>query len=208
MEATLYMLHDAAVLIMRYAESLAPIGFPCGPHRPACQNMWMFCCLFPTSLYAACWPFKIQRWPWSYVMGASFYLRECMGKITETKSLMLKCQAVASSVSLSSEISHLFSQIIRKIVSGYKFKCSLDTCVLCFGKGFEELALNLWKKDYVFRLLDGSKMNHFYMLSSENMWLISHKISPSFANQSKKITKIPQKQLSHHTPVMSGRMVT
>lgn len=193
---------------MWYAESLVPTGCPCGPLRPACQNMWMFCCLFPASLYAVYWPFMIQRWPWSYMMRASFYLREWIGKITETKSLMLKCQAVTSSVSLSSKISHLFLQIIRKIISGYKVKCSLDTFVLNFGKGFEELALNPCQKDCVFRLLDGSKRNHFYMLLSENMWLISHKISPSFADQSKKITKIPQQQCSHKTPIMSGRMVT
>lgn len=67
-----------------------------------------------------------------------------MGEFSETESLMLKCQAVKSSVSLSSEISRLFFflQIMRKKISEYKVKCSLEALGLNFGKGFEELALN------------------------------------------------------------------
>jgi len=51
-------------------------------------------------------------------------------------------------------------------------------------------------------------MNHFYIFLSENMWLTSSKISPSLADWSKKTTKIPQKQCSHKTPIMSGKTVT
>lgn len=37
------------------------------------------------------------------------------------------------------------------------------------------------------------------MFLSANMWLTSHKISPSLADRSKKIAKIPQKQGSHES---------
>lgn len=117
-----------------------------------------------------------------------------MGKCSETKSLMLKCQAVKSSVSLGSEISHCFSKIIRNIISGFKVKCSLEGFGLNFGRIFEELPLNLLVQSYsVFWLLHRCSINQFHMFSSESVWLISHKISPSLADRLKKIMRISQK---------------